>query len=347
MSRPAANSRHRVDGAITGVPSRGLAWRARPIDRRRVHSPVLGHRARAPGRGMLAPSSRSPRPELPPPIRGRARRCLRSLARRPTRVQPGRWCVARAPGSLERAPNDVRVIDCSGAGGSAPRGQSLLRSQARCALLPAPSPPMMGLFGRCNVSERSNVAGVTAEVRGRVMARSSTYPGGRGGKERAASLRAEQRLAPGGGAPCPGAVNYTNVVKPDVSVPPVPSSSVPARRERAACTSSGNEDARSRRFRLSTCTWPLVPCRGMPRKPSSFGLVQPLVTDRQAVLERGEHRRKREGQHGCRRVPIEGESRHARCCCRRRVGPAVAFRTAGGNGDRNDSGESVARAVTG
>src|SRR5206468_3437376 len=27
-----------------------------------------------------------------------------------------------------------------GAGGSAPRGQSLLRSQARCALLPAPSP---------------------------------------------------------------------------------------------------------------------------------------------------------------------------------------------------------------
>src|SRR5579859_115929 len=29
-------------------------------------------------------------------------------------------------------------------------------------------------------------------------------PGGRGGKECAASLRAEQRLAPGGGAPCPG-----------------------------------------------------------------------------------------------------------------------------------------------
>src|SRR6516162_10106831 len=28
----------------------------------------------------------------------------------------------------------------SGSGGSAPRGQSLLRSQARCALLPAPSP---------------------------------------------------------------------------------------------------------------------------------------------------------------------------------------------------------------
>jgi hypothetical protein len=31
----------------------------------------------------------------------------------------------------------------------------------------------------------------------------STYAGGRGGKERAASLRAEQRLAPGGAAPCP------------------------------------------------------------------------------------------------------------------------------------------------
>ena len=70
---------------------------------------------------------------------------------------------------------------------------------------------MMGLFGRCIGSERSNVAGVTAEVTGRVMARPSTYPGGRGGKERVASLRAEQRLAPGGGAPCPGAVNYTNV----------------------------------------------------------------------------------------------------------------------------------------
>jgi len=36
-------------------------------------------------------------------------------------------------------------------------------------------------------------------------------------------------------------------------------------------------------------------------------LIQPLVTDRQAVLERGQHRRKRERQHGCRRVPIAGE----------------------------------------
>jgi hypothetical protein len=34
-----------------------------------------------------------------------------------------------------------------------------------------------------------------------VAGRLSTYPGGRGGKECVASLRAEQRLAPGGGAP--------------------------------------------------------------------------------------------------------------------------------------------------
>src|SRR5205814_5923425 len=48
-------------------------------------------------------------------------------------------------------------------------------------------------------------------------------------------------------------------------------SSVPAGREGAARTSSGNEGARSRRFRLSSCTWPFVPCRSKPRKPSSFG----------------------------------------------------------------------------
>src|SRR5579859_8277972 len=48
------------------------------------------------------------------------------------------------------------------------------------------------------------------------VARFSTYPGGRGGKERAASLRAEQRLAPGGGAPCPGVVNHEKLFRSSV-----------------------------------------------------------------------------------------------------------------------------------
>src|SRR5579859_6154628 len=48
------------------------------------------------------------------------------------------------------------------------------------------------------------VSATPAEVGHRNTARFSTYTGGRGGKECVASLRAEQRLAPGGGAPCPG-----------------------------------------------------------------------------------------------------------------------------------------------
>src|ERR1700745_3244297 len=47
----------------------------------------------------------------------------------------------------------------------------------------------------------------------------STYPGGRGGKERAASLRAEQRLAPGGGAPRPGGRTSTTPGYPGGGAP--------------------------------------------------------------------------------------------------------------------------------
>src|SRR5579859_479245 len=129
---------------------------------------------------------------------------------------------------------DVRVIDCSGAGGSAPRGQSLLRQQVGCALLPAPSPRCWAYSATAHASSARTVRGTylswghtfagavgsedtLSSRRGvecqTVGARLSTYPGGRGGKERAANLLAEQRLAPGGGAPCPGAVNYTNVNK--------------------------------------------------------------------------------------------------------------------------------------
>src|SRR5579859_479243 len=129
---------------------------------------------------------------------------------------------------------DVRVIDCSGAGGSAPRGQSLLRQQVGCALLPAPSPwvraepransltlntsPGRQRVLRANCARKGmspRKVRPTNRTSGRRVCSRRIGPasGGRGGKERAANLLAEQRLAPGGGAPCPGAVNYTNVNK--------------------------------------------------------------------------------------------------------------------------------------
>jgi hypothetical protein len=90
------------------------------------------------------------------------------------------------------------------------------------------SVPPRGAFGRHGPAGSSHVGGrqvfavtlvqtlfawrVSTEQAGRMATMKrptandggSTYAGGRGGKERAASLRAEQRLAPGGAAPCPG-----------------------------------------------------------------------------------------------------------------------------------------------
>ena len=83
---------------------------------------------------------------------------------------------------------------------------------------------MRGLFGRCTRVPRSNADGMAAQVGAGAtyptdtrasMARLSTYPGGRGGKERAASLRAEQRLAPGGGSPLP---RNTSLREPSLKV---------------------------------------------------------------------------------------------------------------------------------
>ena len=101
-----------------------------------------------------------------------------------------------------------------GAGGCAPRGQSQLRSFARYALLPAPSP--------CDELDRRRTArtddasrwsqpksatgkkrfGGESDGRSHVSRAVQLVAGGRGGKERAASLRAQLRLAPGGAAPC-------------------------------------------------------------------------------------------------------------------------------------------------
>src|SRR5579864_8364913 len=83
----------------------------------------------------------------------------------------------------------------------------------RYALLPAPSPrvraeprrvagtPLCGCCANPVVVVATDISACT-----RCGCRIGPSSGGRGGKECAASLRAEQRLAPGGGAPCPGPV---------------------------------------------------------------------------------------------------------------------------------------------
>src|SRR5262249_6114914 len=113
------------------------------------------------------------------------------------------------------------IVGCSGAGGSAPRGQSLLRQQVGYALLPAPSPwvgagprrtpgagrtwlwprsAQGGARGKRALCRDAATAGARATralsplaegrigpsagaCAGSVRRRSSTYPGGRGGKE--------------------------------------------------------------------------------------------------------------------------------------------------------------------
>src|SRR5207245_351828 len=102
---------------------------------------------------------------------------------------------------------DIRVRVRVGGALRAPRRQSLLRSQARSALLPAATPRMMGLRRPIPPTKSMSVRAshVGAKRVGPIhdpsepcLGADSTYAGGRRGKERAASLRAEQRLAAGG-----------------------------------------------------------------------------------------------------------------------------------------------------
>ena len=67
----------------------------------------------------------------------------------------------------------------------------------------------MGLFGDC---EPANDAGVSSA--GAIAARFSTYPGGRGGKERAARHERSSDWPRGAEPPAPERVNYTTVRKP-------------------------------------------------------------------------------------------------------------------------------------
>src|SRR5207244_833677 len=90
----------------------------------------------------------------------------------------------------------------------APLGPVVAALVPRCALLPAPTPRMMGLRRICTLEIPKRWAMQRGEmyryirigVKG-VPSADSTDAGGGGGKECAASLRAEQRLAPGGRSP--------------------------------------------------------------------------------------------------------------------------------------------------
>src|SRR5207248_716195 len=64
---------------------------------------------------------------------------------------------------------EVRVIDCFGAGGSAPRGQSLVALRATAPFRPVP--PMRGLFG--GEYHAASFSSIDSDA---LRARSSTYP---------------------------------------------------------------------------------------------------------------------------------------------------------------------------
>ena len=140
------------------------------------------------------------------------------------------------PGSGART---LLLGSCSGSGGCSPRGQSQLRSQARCALLPAPSPGDVlnrrptarqvdhagdgyGSGDRLAVGQSRHVARVrttvpvTGETRPCAQRRHAAaggggpasravqlVAGGRGGKECAASSRAERDWPRGAQPPDP------------------------------------------------------------------------------------------------------------------------------------------------
>src|SRR5579859_2162013 len=114
-----------------------------------------------------------------------------------------RWYECRQGPEEGRAVYLLRVR-----GPAAPRGQSLLRAQARYALLPAPS-PREGRFAPRLTSVRPAATPYWNGIKNSGSRRNTEnsewreapFAGGRGGKERVARLRAEQRLAPGGRRP--------------------------------------------------------------------------------------------------------------------------------------------------
>src|SRR5579864_550126 len=108
------------------------------------------------------------------------------------------------------------AFHCSGAGGSAPRGQSLLRSFLATHSFP-PRPPDEGPIRqpqrvRALIGCRNKPRGWRNNRRGGSAQHGAVQhvPGGTGREGVRSEERAEQRLAPGGGAPCPGAVKATN-----------------------------------------------------------------------------------------------------------------------------------------
>src|SRR5579864_638720 len=102
----------------------------------------------------------------------------------------------------------------SGAGGSAPRGQSLLRSFLAARSFP-PRPPgyvlNRALHAPQEVAFEPQSKRGPSELAIESLARSSLpnrpFIGGTGREGARSEERAEQRLAPGGGAPCPGKAN--------------------------------------------------------------------------------------------------------------------------------------------
>src|SRR5579859_5874588 len=161
-----------------------------------------------------------------PPTCGSPRRTTSAFSKRASRAIRSRASRPRCT-LLTRTSPELDERD-TGRGRCAPRGQSLLRSQARCALLPAPSPrdgPSAAAYARASLTRRALtlrryaflVGGHAVVVGSRgVLDVSHAIAGAKrpssGGSPREgvrSEERAEQRLAAGGRRlPRPGLGTY-------------------------------------------------------------------------------------------------------------------------------------------